>query len=106
MNQAQQRFLMNRLDEAKRKKPSVYGNNKISVPAIPPSVKQAKESIEKAKKVVSDWENHCDKVRKSVTDAVDSAFYSAKQAILFAETPEAIKAVEKFENMKFNKGMQ
>ena len=101
MNQAQQRFLMNRLDEAKRKKPSLYGNNKIVLPPVPPVVRQAKERIEKDKKIIADWETHCEKVRKAVTDSVDSAFYDAKQAILFAETPEAIKAVEKFERMKF-----
>ena len=101
MNQAQQRFLMNRLDEAKRKKPSLYGNNKISLPAVPPAVKRAKDAIEKSKKVISAWEDHCDKIRKSARDAVDSAFYEAKQAILFAETPEAIKAVERFEKAKF-----
>ena len=101
MNQTQQRFLMNRLDEAKRKKPGMYGSNTVVLPSMPPMVKRAKESIEKSKKIVADWESHCDKVRKSVTDNVDSAFYDAKQAILFAETPEAIKAVEKFERMKF-----
>jgi hypothetical protein len=101
MNQAQQRFLMNRLDEAKRKKPSIYGNNRIAMPAMPPRVKAAKDGIETAKKIVADWESHCDKVRKSVTDNVDAAFYDAKQAILFSETAEAIKAVEKFERMKF-----
>ena len=101
MNQAQQRFLMNRLDEAKRKKPSLYGNHKIPTPAIPPRVKQAKERMEREKKVISDWETRCDKMRKSVTDSVDSAFYDAKQAILFLEPAEAIKAVEKFERLKF-----
>lgn len=101
MNQAQQRFLMNRLDEAKRKKPSIYGNNKITLPAMPPMVKKAKDDIEKSKKIFADWESHCNKMRKSVTDNVDSAFYDAKQAILFSETAEAIKAVEKFERMKF-----
>ena len=101
MNQAQQRFLMNRLDEAKRKKPSLYGNNKVAIPATPVKVKRAREVIETAKKTIADWESHSDKIRKSVIDKVDSAFYDAKQAILFAETPEAIKAVEKFEGMKF-----
>ena len=101
MNQAQQRFLMNRLDEAKRKKPSPYGNNRIPAPATPARVKQAKESIEKAKLVIAEWESHCEKARRAVTDGVESAFYEAKQAILFAETPDAIKAVEKFERAKF-----
>lgn len=101
MNQAQQRFLMNRLDEAKRKKPSAYGNNRIPIPATPPRVKQAKQTIEKAKLVIAEWESHCEKVKRAVTDSVESAFYDAKQAILFAETPQAIKAVEKFEKMKF-----
>jgi len=101
MNQAQQRFLMNRLDEAKRKKPSIYGNNKITVPAMPPRVKAAKDAIDKAKKIVADWDSHCEKVRKSVADKIDAAFYDAQQAILFSETAEAIKAVDKFERMKF-----
>ena len=101
MNQAQQRFLMNRLDEAKRKKPSLYGHNKIPLPAMTPMAKKAKDDIEKSKKIVADWESHCDKVRESFIDNVDSAFYDAKQAILFSETAEAIKAVEKFERMKF-----
>ena len=101
MNQAQQRFLMNRLDEAKRAKPSKYGNNKIPTPATPPKVKEAKRRIEQAKKIIADWEAHCDKLRKSVAEGVESAFNEAKQAILFAETPEAIKAVEQFERKKF-----
>jgi len=101
MNAQQQRFLMNRLDEAKRAKPSKYGNNRIPTPPMPSSVKQAKQRIEQSKKVIASWETACDRAKLKVTDAVESAFYTAKQAVLFAETPEAIKAVEKFERMKF-----
>ena len=101
MNQAQQRFQMNRLDEAKRKKPSQYGNNKIKLPPVPPRVKSAKERIEKAKQVIADWDTHCDKIRRSVVDRVDTAFFETKQAILFSETAAAVKAVEKFEKMRF-----
>jgi hypothetical protein len=101
MNLTQQRFLLNRLDEAKRGKPSKYGNNKISTLPKPLKVKQAEQRIEQAKKVLAGWEAQCNKARNKVTDAVESAFYLAKQAILFAETADAIKAVEKFERMKF-----
>jgi hypothetical protein len=101
MNSAQQKFLMNRLDEAKRKKPSLYGAQKIALPLIPPQVKRARLQIETAKKIVAAWDDHCDKVRKAVTGSVDSSFYEAKRAILFSETPDAIKAIEKFERMKF-----
>ena len=101
MNQTQQRFLLNRLDEAKRGKPSKYGNNKIPTPPVPLKIKQAKQQIEQLKKLVADWEAQCAKATIKVTDAVESAFHSAKQAILFAETADAIKAVEKFEKMKF-----
>jgi hypothetical protein len=101
MNLTQQRFLLNRLDEAKRSKPSRYGSKKIALPPTPLKVKQAKAQIEKAKKVVEDWNEHCDELRSQITDAVESAFHEAKQAVLFAETADAIKAVEKFERAKF-----
>ncbi len=101
MNATQQRFLLNRLDEAKRSKPSKYGNNRTPPPVAPLKVKQAKQQIEKAKKVIADWDAQCDKTKNAVTDKVEAAFHSAKQAILFAETQAAIKAVEQFESMKF-----
>jgi len=101
VNSSQKRFLLNRLDEAKRAKPSRYGDKKIPIPPIPPKVKRANAQMEKAKKILADWNRHCDKLRDQVTDAVDSAFHSAMQAVLFAETADAIAAVEKFERMKF-----
>ena len=101
MNSIQQRFLLNRLDEAKWGKPGKYGNNKIPTPPVPLKVKQARRIIEKEKKILADWDVQCDKARNKVSDAVETAFHSAKQAILFAATADAIKAVEKFERMKF-----
>jgi hypothetical protein len=101
MNMTQQRFLINRLDEAKRSKPSRYGNVKIPMPPVPLKVERAKHRIQQCKKVIADWETQCDKARSAITDKVESEFHSAKQAILFAETAEAIKAVERFEKMKF-----
>ena len=101
MNMTQQRFLLNRLDEAKRGKPSLYGSTMIPTPAVPSKVKQAKQQIELAKKVLADWDTACAKARKLVLDKVGSAFYEAKQAILFSASEDAIKAVERFEKMKF-----
>ena len=101
MNYTQQRFLLNRIDEAKRAKPSIYGSNKIPIPTVPSKVKQAKQRIEQAKKVLADWEKQCDEKRRAITDKVEQEFYSAKQAVLFSETQIAIKAVEKFERLKF-----
>lgn len=101
MNLTQQRFLLNRLDEAKRSKPSRYGNNRVPVPPTLPKVKQAEAQIENGKKVVAEWEKQVEKARTKITDMVEAEWYSAKQAILFAETPAAIAAVEKFEKMKF-----
>jgi hypothetical protein len=101
MNLTQQRFLLNRLDEAKRSKPSLYGKNKIPTPPDPPTVKNARHQFEQAKKVIADWEVLCDKSRNLIIDRVDFAFYTAKQAILFSATADAIKAVDQFERMKF-----
>jgi hypothetical protein len=98
MNVPQQRFLLNRLDEARRAKPSRYDTPKIEEPK---SVIEARAAQEKAKKILEKYQKTIDLIRKKRAEAIDKSFNEAKTQILFATSEAAIKAIEKFERTTF-----
>jgi tRNA A22 N-methylase len=98
MNAAQQRFLLNRLDEVRRAKPSRYDAPKITEPK---HVIAARLAQTKAKQVLEKWQKTIDRTKNTRNTAIDKAFNEAKTAILFSPSEDAIKAIDRFEAMKF-----
>lgn len=98
MNQVQQRFLLNRLDEARRSKPDHYDDPKLPKPA---AVKKAEADAIRADRIISAFRKKVEKARKVRNQRITDGFQAAKQAVLFATSPEAIKAIERFERASF-----
>ena len=98
MNATQQRFLLNRLDEARRAKPAQYEEVRLAEPA---EVKRAKSIVVKATSTIKRWEDKKRRAREQRNERVYAAFNKVKSVILFKDSKAALAAIENFERMKF-----
>lgn len=99
ISQRQQRYLLDRLQEARCSKPVEYSESEDYRP--PAKVVLANRQIEKLKKIVSEHEQSRRKVRKARNEKIVDAYTVVKETILFGDEKKALAALKAFENRKF-----
>ena len=98
MNATQQQYLLNRLDEARRSKPSRYDDVKLNQPTL---VTRALAEIERLKKVIAKWQRKCYLAKDTRNKKMDAAYNTVRTAILFKDSATALRALDHYEKLTF-----
>lgn len=98
MTQQQQRFLLNRLEDARQEKPRRYEEIKVEVPV---KVRAARIEHDRAQRVIDAWDRRMQELRNKRAQRISESYLGAKNLVLFGEAKPALKAVEKFEKTRF-----
>jgi predicted ABC-type ATPase len=98
---AQQKFLKDRLYSVNKAKPGRYDRLTKQQEEAPARIKAARQAIEKAKALISEFESGLSKKAKATEEAQTRAYNVCMQVIMFGKPEEAIAAIDKFEATKF-----
>lgn len=98
MKPEQARYLRGRLNTIRQSKPGRYELVKVPTPA---QVKAALAQIAKASRVTQAWSKKCERAKESRNKRVSKAYDLCMRAILFGDAKAAIRALDRFEAMKF-----
>lgn len=98
MTAAQQRFLLNRLQEANGAKPGRWTPVPMKEPVW---LKRVTAERDRAQKLLDGWDKRLQRAREKRNKKASDTYLAVKTAILFGDLKKALKAIEKFERTTF-----